>query len=50
MNAEIKLHPSIPDRLFITTEGDSYHVDFYLDSDGNITQLDYEGEPLNFKA
>lgn len=47
MKGHIKLHPTIPDRLLVSTEADSYHVDFFLDREGNITQLDYEGHPLN---
>lgn len=50
MKASFELHPTIKDRLIVHTEADSYHVDFFLDETGSITQLDYEGAPLNFEV
>ena len=39
-----------PDDLIVRTESETFKVDYYLDSDGNVTQLDYEGAPAHISV
>ena len=41
------MNPDRPDDLVIRTESETFKVDFYMDQDDNVTQLDYEGSPLS---
>ena len=47
LNAEVEMNPDKPDDLIVRTESETYKVDFYLDADDNVTQLDYEGAPIS---
>ena len=39
-----------PDDLIVRTESETFKVDYYLDLDGNVTQLDYEGSPSHISV
>jgi len=47
LNANIEMNPERPDDLIVRTDSEAFKVDYYMDSDDNVTQLDYEGAPLN---
>lgn len=47
LGAEIEMNPDRPDDLIVRTKSETFKVDFYMDKDDNVTQLDYEGAPLN---
>ena len=46
LNAEVEINPDLQDDLIIRTEHETYKVDYYLDHEDTVTQLDYEGNPL----
>ena len=39
-----------PDDLIVRTESETFKVDYYLDANGDVTQLDYEGAPAHISA
>ena len=41
------MNPDRPDDIIVRTDSEAFKVDFYMDQDDNVTQLDYEGAPLN---
>ena len=45
-NAQVDMNPDRPDDLIVRTESETFKVDFYMDAQGKVTQLDYEGSPL----
>lgn len=47
LEAEVEMNPDRPDDLIVRTKSETFKVDFYLDSNNIVTQLDYEGAPLN---
>ena len=47
LNAEIEVHPERPDDLIVRTESETYKVDYYFGKDDMVSQVDYEGSPLN---
>ncbi len=47
LEAEVEMNPDIPDDIIIRTKSETFKVDFYMDKEDNVTQLDYEGAPLN---
>ena len=47
LNAQVQMNPDREDDLIVRTDSEIYKVDFYIDKDQQITQLDYEGAPLN---
>jgi len=47
LNVEVEMNPERKDDLLIRTDQENFKVDFYLDNHGNITQLDYDGNPIN---
>jgi len=47
LNAEIEVHSERPDDLIVRTESETYKVDYYFDKEDMVTQVDYEGSPLN---
>lgn len=46
LNAEVEMNPDRPDDLIVRTESELFKVDYYMDSEDAVTQLDYEGAPL----
>ena len=51
LEAEIEMDPlQGKNHVIVRTATDSYQVHYYLDEDDNVTQLDYEGAPLNIKV
>jgi len=46
LNAEVEMNPNDPDDLIVRTEMETYQVDFYIDKNDKIVQLDYDGDPL----
>ena len=40
------MNPDRPDDLIVRTKSETYKVDYYMDQNNVITQLDYEGSPL----
>ena len=50
LNAQVEMNPDRPDDLIVRTESETFKVDYYLDLDGNVTQLDYEGAPSHISV
>jgi len=52
LDAECDLSNTNPDQMIIRTDHHSYMVDYYMDTKeyNIVTQLDYEGAPLNYKV
>ena len=50
LNAQVEMNEDRPDDLIVRTESETFKVDYYLDSDGNVTQLDYEGAPAHISV
>ena len=51
LEAEIEMDPlHRQNHVIVRTATDSYQVDYYMDEDDNVTQLDYEGAPLNIRV
>mgnify|MGYP001946027810 CR=1 FL=1 len=46
-DAQVEMNADMPDDLIVRTESEIFKVDFYMDSNDLVTQLDYEGAPLN---
>lgn len=44
------MNPDRPDDIIVRTDSEAFKVDFYMDQDDNVTQLDYEGAPLNIRV
>lgn len=36
--------------MIVRTESETFKVDYYLDADGQVTQLDYEGAPSHISV
>ena len=47
LDAEIEMHPEQKDALVVRTQSETFRVDYYLSENDTVTQLDYEGAPLN---
>lgn len=47
LNAEVEMNPDRPDDIIVRTESETFKVDFYMDAEDVVTQLDYEGAPLD---
>jgi len=47
LDAEVEMNPDRPDDLIVRSKSEIFKVDFYLDNENKVTQLDYEGAPLN---
>ena len=41
------MNPDRPDDIIVRTDSETFKVDFYMDNNDNVTQLDYEGAPLS---
>ena len=50
LNAQVEMNPDRPDDLIVRTESETFKVDYYLDMEGNVTQLDYEGAPSHISV
>ena len=50
LNAQVEMNRDRPDDLIVRTESETFKVDYYLDLDGNVTQLDYEGSPSHISV
>lgn len=50
LNAQVEMNEDRPDDLIVRTESETFKVDYYLDSLGAVTQLDYEGAPSVISA
>ena len=50
LNAQVQMNQDREDDLIVRTDSEIYKVDFYIDKDQQITQLDYEGAPLNIRV
>jgi len=50
LNAEVEMNQDRPDDIIIRTESETFKVDFYMDDQDVVTQLDYEGAPLDITA
>lgn len=48
LEAEIDMHPNVPDEVFVRTDSEEYKVDYFMDRSGHVTTLDYEGYPLPY--
>ena len=48
LDAEVEMNPDKPDEVFVRTDSEQFKVDFYIDKEDNVTQLDYEKSPLPF--
>lgn len=46
-DAQVEMNDDMPDDLIVRTESEIFKVDFYMDQEDFVTQLDYEGAPLN---
>ena len=47
LDAEVEMNSDRPDDLIVRTKSETFKVDFYLDQNNNVTELDYEGAPLD---
>jgi acetyl/propionyl-CoA carboxylase alpha subunit len=47
LEAEVEMNPDRPDDIIVRTKSETFKVDFYMDQEDKVTQLDYEGAPLN---
>lgn len=45
IGAQVEMNPDRPDDIIIRTESETFKVDYYMDDQGSVTQLDYEGAP-----
>ena len=50
LNAQVEMNEDRPDDLIVRTESETFKVDYYLDANGDVTQLDYEGAPAHISA
>jgi len=48
LDAEVEMNPETRDEVFVRTDSEQFKVDFYIDKDETVTQLDYENAPLPF--
>ena len=46
INGQVSMNPDVPDEVIVRTDSEQYKVDFYIDENHKVTQLDYEGYPL----
>jgi hypothetical protein len=46
----VELNPYVQDELVVRTEHETYKVDYYMDNEDVVTQLDYDGHPLTIRA
>lgn len=44
------MNPDVPDEVIVRTDSEQFKVDFYIDQDHKVTQLDYEGYPLEIRV
>lgn len=44
------MNPHRADDLIVRTDAEQFKVDFYMDQDDTVTQLDYEGAPVDLKV
>lgn len=47
LGAEVEMNPDRADDIIVRTNSETFKVDYYMDQDDKVTQLDYEGAPLN---
>jgi len=47
LGAEVEMNPDRQDDIIVRTKSETFKVDYYMDKDDKVTQLDYEGAPLN---
>jgi len=50
LNAEVILNETKTDEVIVRTDSEQYKVNYYIDEDDNITQIDYEGAPLEWRV
>jgi len=50
MDVEAKHNPLSPDEILLVDNQQSKNINYYIDDDNNITQLDYEGNPSELQA
>ena len=49
-NAQVEMNPHRADDLIVRTDAEQFKVDFYMDQDDTVTQLDYEGAPVDLRV
>jgi len=50
IGAQVEMNPDRPDDIIIRTESETFKVDYYMDDQGSVTQLDYEGAPSHISV
>ena len=48
LDAEINMHPEVPDSVLVRTDSEQYKVDYYIDKDETVTLMDYEHVPISY--
>lgn len=49
MNVQARINPLDPDDLMLCDDAQMQNVDYYIDQNNRVTQLDYEGEPMSLQ-
>jgi phage terminase small subunit len=47
-DAEVYMNPTTPDSVIVRTDSEQYKVDFFIDQEEQVTQLDYEKAPFPY--
>lgn len=47
-DAEISLNKNNPDSVIVRTDSEQFKVDFFIDKEEEVTQLDYENAPFPY--
>jgi len=50
MNVQARINPLDPDDLMLCDDAQMQNVDYYIDQNNRVTQLDYEGEPMSLQV
>jgi biotin carboxyl carrier protein len=50
MNVQARINPLDNDDLILCDDGWMQNVDYYIDENNRVTQLDYEGEPMSLQV
>jgi hypothetical protein len=46
-NVEVEMNPNKADELLLRTDHECFKVDFYLNEENEVFQLDYDGNPIS---
>lgn len=47
-DAEVYMNPTTPDSVIVRTDSEQFKVDFFIDGEDQVTQLDYEMAPFPY--